>query len=128
MAGLVHLLASPLLQRSGVEYITDSIGCYTQLGADDWGGWGWTENSSSRRFFLLDRWDKQFPIWNFVTKVLSTVPSFGLNMNGLSRVWPMSQRVIVIPGAVILLTQCIRWRFIRGFKKMGLLDICSEDG
>jgi len=40
----------------------------------------------------------------------------------------MSQRVIVIPGAVILLTQCIRWRFIRGFKKMGLLDICSEDG
>ena len=59
---------------------------------------GWTESLSSCRFFLSERRGKQFRIWNYVTKVFSTVPSSGLNMNGLSRVWPMSHEALLSTG------------------------------
>jgi hypothetical protein len=69
-------------------------------------------------FFLLERRGKQFRIWNYVTKVFSTVPSSGLNMNGLSRVWLMSHEALLSTGGGILPAQCSRWRFMRGFRRM----------
>ena len=49
-------------------------------------------------FLLFGAPRKQFRIWNFVTKVFSTVPSSGLNMNDLSRVWPIRRLGIVSAG------------------------------
>jgi hypothetical protein len=59
---------------------------------------GVTESSSSCRFFLSERLGKQFRIWNYVTKVFSTEPLYGLNMNDLSRVWPMSHEALLSTG------------------------------
>src|ERR1017187_2838022 len=69
-------------------------------------------------FLLFGAPRKQFRIWNYVTKVFSTVPSSGLNMNDLSRVWPISHETLLSAEGGILPAQCSCWRFMRGFRRM----------
>jgi hypothetical protein len=94
---LCIFLASPPRQQSGIEYTTDSTGVMRisvwANGADGVDG-----KFILLPFLLFGAPRKQFRIWNFVTKVFSTVPSSGLNMNDLSRVWPIRQLGIVSAG------------------------------
>lgn len=94
---LCIFLASPPRQQSGIEYTTDSTGVMRisvwANGADGVDG-----KFILLPFLLFGAPRKQFRIWNFVTKVFSTVPSSSLKIDGLSRVWPISQPGIAVGG------------------------------
>jgi hypothetical protein len=97
LSGLLHLSRFASRQRSSVEYTTDSIG-FMLISVQADGADGVDGKFILLPFFFSARRGKQFRIWNYVTKVFSTVPSSGLNMNGLSRVWPMSHEVLSARG------------------------------